>query len=155
MIYKSNLSTVMNKLTIKLKGIANIDPLLQEIAVSLASSNTNRIHNQSKDVKETEISYKIGRKTSTTGAYSSAYAKKRSKKGRQISRVDFSFSGKLSKEFQAAPTSTGWVIGWTTIDATNKGENLEKGFGQVWGVTRSDEQAINKLVTKTINKRLK
>ena len=155
MIYSSNLSSVIGQLNVKLKGIANTDPLLQTIAVSLASSNTRRIHNESQDVSGGEITFKRSRKTPTTGAYSRSYAKKRIKAGKPISKINFSFSGKLSKEFQAAPVSGGWEVGFTTTDASEKGEFLEEGFGKVWGVTREDETAINKIVTKEINKRLK
>ncbi len=155
MIYSSNLSSVISQLNVKLKGISDTDILLQKVAVSLASSNTRRIHNESEDVSGGEITYMRSRKTPTTGAYSRSYAKKRSEKGRQISKVDFSFSGKLSKEFQAAPVSGGWEVGFTTTDASIKGKFLEEGFGKVWGVTSEDERAINKIVTKEINKRLK
>ncbi len=155
MEYKSNFGDVIKQVNVKLKNIANPDPLLQTIAVSLATSNTRRIHNESEDVSGATITYKISRKTPTRGAYSKSYANTRSKKGRQISKVDFSFTGKLSKEFQAAPSTTGWVVGFTTQDASEKGKFLQDGFGKVYGVTSEDENAINRIVVKAINKLLK
>ena len=155
MRYTSNFSTVIDKLNVKLKNIANPDPLLQTIAVSLASSNTRRIHNEGDDITGGTITYKISRKTPTRGAYSKSYANTRTKKGRQISKVDFSFTGKLSKEFQASPSTTGWVVGFTTQDASEKGRFLQDGFGKVWGITQQDEAAINRIVIKAINKLLK
>ena len=155
MIYSSNLNTVIDQLNVKLRGIQNTDALAQKIAVSLASSNIRRIHNESKEVSGSEITYKRTRKTPTKGAYSRSYATKREKKGRQISKVDFSFTGKLSKEFQPAPIPGGWGVGFTTPSGTKISEFLEQKFGDVWGVTTADKNAINRIVTKEINKQLK
>lgn len=145
----------MDQLNIKLRGISDTNSLEQKIAVSLATSNIRRIHNESQDVKGSEITYKRSRKTATKGAYSKAYSTKRSKAGRQTSRVDFSFTGKLSKEFQAAPIPEGWGVGWTTPSGAKISAFLENNFGDVWGVTQEDKVAINKIVTNEINRKLK
>ncbi len=155
MIYKSNLNAVIDSLNVKLKGIADTNELEQTIAVSLATSNTRRIHNESEDVSGSEITFKRSRKTATRGAYSKGWANTRSKKGRQISKVDFSFTGKLSKEFIPAPIPGGWGVGFSTPLSSEISKFLEKGFGEVWGVTAEDTRAINALVTKEINKALK
>lgn len=155
MIYTSNLNAVIDNLNVKLVGIQNTDVLLQQIAVSLAASNTRRIHNESDDVSGSEITLKASRKTPVRGAYSRSWAGIRSKKGRQISKIDFSFTGKLSKEFQAAPISGGWGVGFTTSGSGNISEFLEDKFGNVWGITKQDNQAISRIVSKEIRKKLK
>lgn len=155
MTYTSNLNTVIDKLNVKLKGIQNTDILLQEIAVSLATSNTRRIHNESQDVSGSEITFKRSRKTPSKGAYSRSWAGIRSKKGRQISKVDLSFTGKLSKEFQAAPIPGGWGVGFTTPLSSKIGDAMEKIYGPVWGVTAANKIIINRMVTKKINDALK
>lgn len=155
MIYTSNLNIVIDKLNVKLRGITNTDSLLQDIAVSLATSNTRRIHNESTDVSGSEITFKRSRKTPASGAYSRSWAGIRSKKGRQISKVDLSFTGKLSKEFQAAPIPGGWGVGFTTPLSSTIGKALERMYGEVWGVTAQDNVIINRIVTKKINDALK
>jgi len=154
-MYQSNLSSVMDQFTVKLKGLKESDSLLQTIAVSLASSNIRRIHNKSEDVSGSEITYKRSRRTAKKGAYSKSYANKRSSKGPQISRVDFSFTGKLSKEFQPAPIPGGWGVGFTTPGGSKISKFLEQKFGDVWGVTKADQEAVSAIVTKEINRRLK
>lgn len=155
MMYTSNINTVIDNLSVKLIGIQNVDFLLQEIAVSLAASNTRRIHNESEDVKGSEITLKASRKTPKRGAYSRSWAGIRDKKGRQISKVDFSFTGKLSKEFQAAPITGGWGVGFTTSGSGKISEFLEDKFGNVWGVTEQDGEAISRIVSKVIKNKLK
>lgn len=155
MIYSSNLNTVIDQLNVKLKGIENTDNLSQKIAVSLAASNKRRIHNESKDVSGAEITYKRSRKTPTKGAYSKSWASVRSGAGRQVSKVDFQFRGDLFRNFEAEPIPGGWGVGWTTSLSAKVSVALEKGFGDVWGVTAQDSKAINAIVTKEINKKLK
>jgi len=155
MNYQSNLHTVIDQLNVKLQGIKDTNPILQKIAVSLVSSNIRRIHNETRDVSGAPITYKRSRKTPTKGAYSSSYANKRNRKGRQTTNVDFFMTGKLSKEFQAAPISGGWGAGFTTSYGGQISKYLEEKFGNVWGVTAEDNRAINQIVTNEINRRLK
>lgn len=155
MIYSSNLNTVIDQLNVKLRNVMNTDGLAQKIAVSLVGSNRRRIHNDGKDVKEAQITFKRGRKTPKKGAYSRSWAGIRSKAGRQISKVDFMFRGDLFRDFEAAPITGGWGVGFTTPLSSKISKFLEEGFGIVWGITPSDEVAINKIVTNEINRQLK
>ena len=154
MSYTSNMGAVIDKLNVQLKGLKNPDTLLRDIAVSLATSNVDRIHNQSKDVSSSNITYKPSRKTPTMGAYSRSYAKKRQSKGRQINKVNLSFTGKLSKEFQAGQISDGWGVGFTTSYGSNLFKLLTDKYGDVWGITASDNRAIARIVSKEIKKKL-
>ena len=154
MSYTSNMGVVIDELNVKLNGLKNQDALQREIAVSLATSNFSRIHNESKDVSGSGIKYKPSRKTPTLGAYSRAYAKKRASKRRQTSKVDLSFTGKLSKEFQAAAISGGWGVGFLTSYGSDLHGWLEDKFGNVWGITVSDKQAIERIISKEIKKKL-
>ena len=154
MSYTSNMGVVVDELNVKLRGLKNQDALQRNIAVSLATSNMGRIHNDNKDVSGGSITFKPSRKTPRQGAYSRAYAKKRVSKGRQTSKVDFSFTGKLSKEFQAAAISGGWGVGFLTSYGSNLHGWLEDKFGNVWGITLSDKQAIERIVSKEIKKKL-
>ena len=154
MSYTSNMGAVIDKLNVQLKGLKNPDTLLRDIAVSLATSNVDRIHNQSKDVSSSNITYKPSRKTPTMGAYSRSYAKKRQSKGRQINKVNLSFTGKLSKEFQAGAISDGWGVGFTTSSSSDLFKFLTDMYGDVWGITANDKQAIERIIIKEIKKQL-
>lgn len=154
MRYESNMSSVMLNLASKLKKIKNTEPIVREIAVSLASSNAERIHNRSKDLSGANISYKPSRKGPKTGAYSTAYARKRQKAGRQISKVDLSFTGKMSKEFQAAPLGVGWGVGFISPGTGKLFGFLTDKYGNLWGISRQDEKAIDKIIERVINKEL-
>ena len=57
MEYTSNLDDVMDELVVKLKGIKNTNPILQEIAISLVASNQLRIHNEGKMPSGSKIKY--------------------------------------------------------------------------------------------------
>lgn len=188
MKYQSNLSEVMNNLTVQLKGIKT-PTVVREIALSLATSNNHRIHNQGKNVKGSQIGQYsttptlIGassfRKKSTAqkvfgskkkrsqlqwrkvggnnlAILQGGYKKIRSLDGDVSSYVNLSRTGKLSKEFHAEPiSSTSWGVGFTTAYGKDLRKYLENKYGQVWGVTKSDQKIINKILTKEIKKRLK
>ncbi len=150
MSYKSNMGVVVDKLNVKLKGLKNQEPLLRSVAVSLATSNVDRIHNEGKNV----AGNKIGTYTSVTLAI-----RKRSKKinpaNRTGSDIILSFTRKLSTEFQAAEITGGWGAGFISPYGSNLFDILTKRFGDIWGISASDKQAINRIVTKEINKKLK
>lgn len=152
------MGVVVDKLNVKLRGLKNQDDMLRGIAVDLASSNTRRIHNESKDVSGANITFKPSRKTPRQGAYSRSYAKRRQNpKGgsaKQISKVDLSFTGQLSTEFQAAAISGGWGVGFLTSYGSNLHGWLEDRFGNIWGITVSDNQAIVRIISKEIKKKL-
>ena len=159
MKYQSNLDDVMDNLVLKLESLKETSPVLREIAISLATSNNRRIHNEGKDVSESKITYKRSRKTPKKGAYSKSYAKVRSEAGRQTSYVDLSMTGQLSKGFQAAPIPGGWGVGFMTSyggDLYKYLDNDGKGsFGRVWGITKFDKRAIEETLSKEIKKRLR
>ena len=55
MKYQSNIDNVMDNLVLKLESLKETSPVLREIAISLATSNNRRIHNEGKNVRETQI----------------------------------------------------------------------------------------------------
>ena len=158
MSYTSNMGAVIDKLNVQLKGIKKQDPLLRDIAVSLATLNVDRIHTEGKDVSGSNITNKPSRKTPTMGAYSRSYAKLRQKpksgSAKQISKVDLSFTGKLSTEFQAGQISDGWGVGFISSYGSNLFKLLTDKYGDVWGITASDNRAIGRIVSKEIKKKL-
>jgi len=154
MKYQSNLDDVMDELVVKLKGIKNTNPILQEIAISLVASNQLRIHNEGKMPSGSKIKYLRARKTPKKGAYSKAYAKIKSKKW-QISFVNLEMTGQLHKQLRAAPIPGGWGVGFSTPYSVKLSENIEKMYGKVWGLSQLDKKAIDETLNREINKRLR
>jgi len=151
MKYKSNLNDVMKKLTIKVKGVANVQPLLQEIAVSLASVIPDRIHGDG--IKSS--GGKIG-----TYAPMTQISRRRSAKINPANRakttdIVLSFSGKLHKEFVASRSSNSWVVGMNTKYGAFLFDIFTSRFGDIWAMTKAEEAAVNRTVTNYINKELK
>ena len=150
MSYTSNMGAEIGKLNVQLKGIKNQENLLRDIAVSLERSNLRRIHNEGKNV----AGGKIGTYTPVTMAI-----RKRSDKISPVNRssstnVILSFTGKLSKEFQASAISDGWGVGFTTTYGSDLFKILTDKYGDVWGITSSDNKAIEEIVSKEITKKL-
>ena len=144
MAYSSNINKVLGELEKGLRKIQNTEPVVQEIAVSLAASNTRRIHNEGQNVSGGQI-----------GQYKTSTKRIRAKAGRQTSFVDLSFSGKTSKEFVAEPVAGGWVVGFINpsgrkFSSSDIFKVQEERYGEVWGITQSDENAINRILRKAI-----
>lgn len=149
MSYKSNMNAVMVDLTKKLKGIKT-EPIEREIAVSLATSNANRIHNEGKNVAGGKIgTYKpVTMKIRRT-------SKKINPKNRSGSTdIILSFTGKLSKELQAAPIPNGWGVGFTSSYSSELFKIFTDRFGNIWGITNEDQKAIDKIIEREINKKI-
>lgn len=159
MEYTSNFKEVAKELTTKLKKIQNdssgTSPILREIALSIMTSSDRRIFNEGKDVSGSKITYKRSRKTPKQGAYSKSYAKVRSSKGRQTSKVDLFMTGVFHKTYQAQPIPGGWGIGFTNDYGGNIYKATEKMYGKVFGETDKDKRAIQETLNREINKRLR
>ena len=150
MSYTSNMGVVIDKLNVNLKGLKNQDPLLRDIAVSLATSNVDRIHSDGKNVS----GGKIGTYTPVTMAIRRTSKKINPANRTGSSNVILSFTRKLSTEFQAGQISDGWGVGFTTSFSSDLFKFLTDMYGDVWGITQSDNQAIDRIVSKSINKKL-
>lgn len=148
MSYTSNMGVIIDKLNVKLKGMKNQDRMLRDIAVSLATSNVDRIHTDGKNV----AGGKIGTYKPVTMAI-----RRRSKKiqaNKTATDIILSFTRKLSTEFQAGAIPGGWGAGFITSYGSNLFEILTKKFGEIWGISVSDKQAIDRIVSKEIRKQL-
>lgn len=132
--YKSNAKSVINGLVNQLKGVEDkvTKPFIIAVAADVAASNVSRIHNEGKDIEGKDIgSYKAG-----------SYKTKRVEKGRQVQRVDLSFTGKLSKEFQPeAIDDLNIGVGFISPYGSTLSEALEEKYNKkIWGVTEDDER---------------
>lgn len=135
---------VLGKLQKDLRKVQNTEPVIRDIALSLAASNTRRIHNEGEKVSGVQI-----------GEYKPSTKRIRAKKERQVSFIDFSFTGQLSKDLVALPVPGGWVVGFVnpsgrTPTSGKIHDFLEEKFGEIWGISPSDEQAIQRILSKAI-----
>ena len=149
MKYSSNINIVIKDIQARLKSAGNPgenSKLLRIIATDLQASNIRRIHNDGEAVDGSLI-----------GDYSNeSYRKRRSKKGRQISKVDLSFTGKLSKEFGIEAEGNQYVVGFTTPYASTVGRAQEERYGKrIWGVTDEDNVVIKQAVEDYYSKIIK
>ncbi len=150
MIYESNLSSIIDKLNVKLKGLKNTDPMLRDIAVSLATNNVSRIHNEGKNLAGNKI-----------GTYkeSTMKVRRQSKKINPANRtrstdIILSFTRTLSTEFQASAISGGWGAGFISPYGGNLFKILTKKFGNIWGISESDKRVIKIIINKNIDKKI-
>ena len=178
--YNSNVIEVLGKLRnqlVQLKGPV-LEKMVRSISFDLVGSNLDRIHTYGKAVdgslistgssnveafkskKTGKVSSKKKRGSEATvlaTPYSQKYAKKRIDKGRQIAKVDLSFTGKLSKEFNLeakGPKEIG--VGFTTPYASDLSEVLENKYGKkIWGTTQEDERVAQEYVKNTVIKLFK
>lgn len=146
MKYTSNINEVVLQLQNKLKKAASpaaSDKLMRIIAGDLQASNVSRIHNDGEAVNGSEI-----------GNYNNEdYRKRRTKKGRQVSKVDLSMTEKLSKEFGFEAEGNSYVIGFTTPYASTVGRAQEERYGkQIWGVTKEDDAIIEQTADEFYSK---
>ena len=159
MEYTSNFIDIEAEIEAKFKRIqqdtTGSSPIARMIALSIMTESDSRIFNEGKDVSGKTITYKRPRKTPKVGAYSKSYAKTRSKAGRQTGYVDLFMSGKLHKEYQAAPIPGGWGIGFISDYGGKIYEATLKMYGKVFGETAKDKRAIKETMEIEINKRLK
>lgn len=145
MAYSSNMNKVLGKLEKDLRKIQNTEPVIQDIAVSLVADNTRRIHNEGENVAGNQI-----------GQYAVSTKRSRSKRGRQVSFVDLSDTGQLSKDLVAEPIpGGGWVVGFVNPSGRRptSGEIhtfQEKRYGEVWGISAMAQAIIQKILAKTI-----
>jgi hypothetical protein len=146
--YKSNAKQVLGGLVKQLQGIEAkvLDNITRTIAADLVASNISRIHNDGQNVDGSNI-----------GSYSTeSYKKLRQKKGRQINKVDLSFTGKLSKEFSFAASGLHTVgVGFLTPYGAELSEHLEEKYNKkIWGVTQEDERIAEEIAKNKVNKYL-
>lgn len=152
-VVAASLGGRFNTMTSQLK-----DKLTRRVADTLVESITNRIHEEGKKADDSPI-----------GQYKNSYLKLRQKKGRTHStdpKITFRFTDKMEKEFQVIATENGYGLGWIDAEGgsgldegkvTNfdKANYLEKKFGNVYSLTKSEKEKVKEITEDFIKKNLK
>jgi hypothetical protein len=87
----------------------------------------------------------------TNGSYSSNYAKKRRKAGRQTRIKDLTMQGDMFRSWISAKNGQGWATGFAAAREAKKAEWLEIRFGPIFYLSNSELTLIEKSITTEIN----
>lgn len=158
------MSTIVGKLQRNLKelGVNLTEQAAREIANDIRQSNRVRIHHDGKMVNGSQLVF-TGGKSPREGAYSKSYAQKRRKKGRQINKVNLSFSQGntgLEGSMLIARQGKAWVVKIVDLQGRQFGsaeiadamEDMYK--GQIWGITAEDQKVIDAIISKWVRRSL-
>lgn len=180
MTYESNIDQVVVNISKMITGFLDKNSVVKEVATTIKASNLRRIHTEGKDVNENPIGkydtdpiyvnpknspkkftgigkgkktkFKNGRPHKTR-YFKDGYKGFRAKIGADVTKVNLSLFGRLSKEFVQQQRGKDWVLGFSSEEANNKRLGNEKHFKTtIWGVTKDDNLVIQKILE---NARLK
>lgn len=182
MKYSSNINSVIKELKEEFeKNQTMISALTKEIATSVRATNLSRIHNEGLDENDTPIGHynsttpiyinpkKSPRKFATKGktgkttfengkahktGFFASYSAFRSSIGRETSFVNLQLSGKLMKSYNLSATGKEYVVGFTSDYGSQIAAGMEEKYGkQIWGVSASDEKAIDAIMIRYSQKK--
>lgn len=150
MRYESNIQQVSERIQKKLNSL-NDPNILREIAVVLRSSNQIRVFTDGRKADGSDI-----------GTYSDAYLVRRVKGTSSKKRTRFTSDstvilrneGLLEADLKVVPISGGWAVAFTTDRSSELVPILEERYGQIWGISTQDDQAIDQRLSQEIKKRL-
>lgn len=140
--YSSNLRQITQKLIRQLKVIAASDKIQRQAAFDAQSLVLSRVQQQGRNASGQQM-----------GRYSSAYAKVRSKKGRQSSYKDLTFSGDMIRDFQVDPIGrNSYGVGFGSRLQGDKARYNEAREGLVFELTDDEIETVQQGIEDTINK---
>ena len=133
------------------KDIKEIQNLNRPLALAASTGHdlyVNRIFTENK--LSTGGAIEVIRKTKTPreSAYSRAYARLRTKRGRQIDRVNLIFEGLLFQDIANSLQKVGktWITGTTRPIETKKVENLIKLYGEnLFNLSQKTEEKVKEV----------
>lgn len=111
-------TSAITKITVKLKGLEDPDPLLREIATSMLAIVKERIHEKGLNSAGTQI-----------GTYSDSYLDYRARVGKDTgSKVILALTGQMENDFKIiAQSKTRYALGFSNNFNAEKADWLENG----------------------------
>jgi hypothetical protein len=125
---------------------------LRKAAFESADMVTARVQQQGKNASGAVMKTKSA---TSFGAYSESYGKRRSRKGFQTSKIDFTFTGDLFEAWRVFPINAKSIGVGFFGQEVEKSRWLEDEFGTVFELTKDEEADILELITFEVDKVLK
>lgn len=140
--YKSNLKQVVSNLNNSLNELQS-DKLLRTAALDAQA------------IVQTRVQQKGEGTQGSLGSYSSAYAKKRAKAGRQSRIKDLTFQGDLFRSWVMEGSGKGYSVGFASKREADKAEYLEARHGDIFFLSNDEKAQIEANILTQIAKILR
>lgn len=132
---------IISKVTSLEKGGQSNDSMLREIATTMRGEMSRRIHSEGRKSDGSDI-----------GQYSKAYGERKTRLGKnQLGKVNLSFTGQMSNQFQVIATTEGYGIGWSDEEKIRRAGYLEERYGKVWGLSEEEKTLSVSIAEKYFN----
>jgi|GEM_PF-3600797 len=144
----SNISDQINQAIKNTAVKINPENLAREVALDVVAIVSDRVQQRGEKTNGEKADTAAKK---TTGAYSKYYGIKRKKAGREIDYIDFTFTGDMMDSFISAPIEGGAEVGFKGKSASDKAEWNEARFGELFSLSDSEDELVNKVITNRIN----
>ncbi|NID09400.1 hypothetical protein [Fibrivirga algicola] len=138
---ETNAERVLQRLMATISGAENdLQENLAEAAHDALALIAHRIQQNGKGQNGQALRTKSAKRL---GAYSRGYGKKRTERGRQTDRVDFTNSGDMFNEWKVLSSEPRQATGgFATQEAADRAEYLEAYFGPSFGPSNDEREAV-------------
>jgi hypothetical protein len=139
----SNSAEVYDSLLGKIKILRETDKVVRIASLDALVQIVDRVQQKG----EKSDGSKIG-----GGKYSTGYAAKRKKAGRQTSIIDLTFSGDMFDNFTVSPSGRNeYEVGFRNKESADKSEWMEARFGEIFSLSPSEEELNLKAIQDGVN----
>jgi len=134
-------TSALTRITVKLKGLENPDPLLREIATSMLAIVKERIHEKGLNSAGGQI-----------GTYSNSYLEYRAKVGKNTGRnVILALTGQMENDFKiVAQSNTRYALGFSNSFNAEKAGWAEEKYGKVYNLTSDEKELVKDIIDEYI-----
>ena len=137
--FESNAKSVIGELKDKLSNLID-EKVMRTAALTTTAIIINRVQQKGQNA---DGSQRKSKSAKTTGAYSSGYAKRRRKRGRQIAIVDLTDTGTTLRAFNVLETSpTSAAVGFTSETAAQIAEYNEAYYGKIFELSDAEQNKV-------------
>ncbi len=167
MTYKSNVQSVIVGLKNKVI-LGNPDEMYREISLGIMASNNRRIHNEGRNINESQIGDYSTKKmyvnpinspvkfspnpNRKTRKFDTGYKGYRGFIGRDTTKVNLQLSGALKADFKILKIQNGYALGFESARGKDISEGMESKYhSPIWGITKTDETMILEIVKRYVS----
>ena len=138
----TNDTSAIVKITAKLQSLEQSDALLREIASTMLAETRERIHEEGKNVNDSNI-----------GTYKKSYLEWRMENGYKTSgsNVKLFLTGQMQNDYKVVPQSkTKYGLGFSNTFNGDKATWAEEKYGKIYGLTKSELEMVNEICNEYI-----